>query len=109
MNNKKEKTLSIIKLLYILSMLVVVITLPLALILKPLLYVSLSFIGVVIVLYIIIHVLRSKYYEYTCPACKNKFSISFGTDITSFNSGVGTKVLVCPKCNTKEVMKQNLK
>lgn len=64
-----------------------------------------GFLVVVLVLYFTIHLLRSKIYVYTCPKCQHQFQISIGKDITSYNAQIGGKVLVCPKCGVKEVMK----
>lgn len=105
----KLKILRIIKWIYVI--LIAIFALGFIFIIKYqwCLYVLLSFFIVIISLYLIIHLLRSKIYIYTCPNCQHEFTISFIKDISAYNSSIGTKVLVCPKCSIKEVMKAKIK
>ena len=107
--NPFEKLLRLLKLLYMLCIVLAIIIFPISLFFKPLLYVTVVYVVLIFMFYFAIHILRSKIYEYTCPKCNHKFGISFTKDITSFNSGADSKVLVCPNCCVKEIMKQNLK
>ena len=108
---KKEKILNIIKIIYLALILIFVIGFFLIFIIRHswYIYMLIGFFVVIISLYLTIHIMRSKMYIYTCPNCNHHFSISVLKDITSYNSGIGTKVLVCPNCGTKEVMKAKLK
>lgn len=107
----KVKLLNIIKLTYLSLILLFIINFILVLILqnKLLLYISLGLFGLIIILYIVYHIIRAKNYIYQCPKCKEEFKISFFNDITSYNAAQGKKVLVCPKCNVKEVMEGKIK
>lgn len=105
----KEKTLTILKMIYFMMIVLSPIIFILTLVLTLPIWILLIYFVLVIILYIIIHIVRSIHYVYTCPNCKNEFKINFIKDITSFNAKVGAKVLVCPNCNTKEVMNSKFK
>lgn len=105
----KEKTVTILKMIYFMMIAFSPIIFILTLVLSLPIWTLLIYFIVVIILYIIIHIVRSIHYIYTCPNCKNEFKINVIKDITSFNAKAGAKVLVCPNCNTKEVMNSKLK
>lgn len=66
---------------------------------------EISIVVLILVIYLLMHILRSITYSYKCPKCNHKFKINFIKDITAYNAAPGAKVLVCPKCGEKEVMK----
>lgn len=108
---RKLQILTIIKIIYLTLILLFLIDFVLVLILQnmALLIVSIVMILIIISLYVAYHLLRVKIYQYQCPKCKHSFSISFVKDITSYNAGDSKKVLVCPNCNIKEIMKASVK
>lgn len=108
---KKSKILNVIKIVYLSIICLFIINFILVLILQKnwLLYTSIGLLMLVIVLYITIHIVHAKNYIYKCPKCGEEFKISFIKDITSYNAGVERKVLICSKCNTKEVMQGKIK
>lgn len=105
----KEKGLTILKLIYFILILIFPITFILTLILSLSIWIIVVYFLLVIVLYLIIHIARSVHYVYICPNCKTEFKINVVKDITSFNAKAGAKVLVCPTCDTKEVMQSRFK
>lgn len=105
----KEKTLTILKMIYFIMIVFSPIIFILTLVLSLPIWTLLIYFILVIILYIIIHIIRSIHYTYTCPNCKNEFKINVFKDISAFNAKAGAKVLVCPKCNTKEVMHSKIK
>lgn len=107
----KLKLLNIIKLVLLSLTMLFIINFVLVLIIQKnlLLYISLGLLVLTCALYVIYHILRAKNYIYKCPKCKEEFKISFFYDITSYNASLGKKVLVCPKCNVKEVMEGKIK
>ena len=104
--NKKIKALNILKWIYLILIATFVLGFVFLIKYKIILYVLAIYLPLIIILYLTIHILRIKTYSYKCPICNHVFKISLGKDITSYNAGIGMKVLVCPKCNTKEVMKE---
>lgn len=107
--SKKELTLLILKICTLLLMVAFLISFVFLLRLKTVgLIISVIMIVIVFILYITMHIIRSKTYSYTCPKCTYKFEISPLKDITSFHAGEGARVLICPKCHIKEVMKPSL-
>ena len=107
--NKKVKIINILKLIYVFLILLFIVGFIFLIKYKIILYILAIYLPLILGLYLAIHVLRIKTYSYKCPCCNHIFDISLTKDIMSYNSGIGTKVLVCPKCNTKEVMKETLK
>lgn len=105
----KEKTLTILKMIYFIMIVLSPILFILTLVLSLPIWTLLIYFILVIILYIIIHILRSIHYTYTCPNCKTEFKINVFKDISAFNAKAGAKVLVCPNCNTKEVMNSKFK
>ena len=101
----KNKILKIIKWIYLAVIMIFVFGFIFIITYQWCLYVLLGFLIVVLSLYLTIHILRMKIYLYTFPKCHYEFQISFLKDITSYNAGIDAKVLVCPKCALKEVMK----
>ena len=104
--DKKIKLINILKLIYFALIVVFVLGFVFLIKYKIILYVLAVYLPLIIGLYLAIHILRIKTYSYKCPSCNHVFKISLSKDIMSYNSGIGMKVLICPKCNTKEVMKE---
>lgn len=104
--DKKIKLINILKLIYFALIFVFIVGFVFLIKFKIILYVLAIYLPLIIGLYFAIHILRIKTYSYKCPSCNHVFKISLSKDIVSYNSGIGMKVLVCPKCNTKEVMKE---
>lgn len=107
MNN--ERKIIILKLIYFIMICLFPITFIFTLLLTWPIWILMIYVGVVIVLYLLIHLFRSFTYVYTCPACKKEFRIHVIKDITTYNAKHGAKVLVCPECGTKEVMVSKVK
>lgn len=99
-----EKRIRIVKWIYFIVICLSPITFLFTLVLAWPVWILAIYFGIVILLYIVIHIFRSIAYVYTCPACKAKFKISFMKDITAYNAKTGAKVLVCPTCGVKDVM-----
>ncbi len=107
--SKKEKALKIIKIIYLL--LIIIFLVSFVFIIRYKWGVFLAIVGFIsiIVLYFVIHFIHKKIYNYTCPSCHQSFQIDIFKDITSYNVGSNAKILICPYCKTKEVMKASLK
>lgn len=99
--NKKPQI--IIKIIFLALILLFPVFTILQLVLKFPIYVSFIYLGVVIFVYLLTHIINSLTNEYQCKKCKHIFKISFITDITAYNAKPGAKVLTCPKCENKEV------
>ncbi|MCM1260932.1 MAG: hypothetical protein NC182_07380 [Prevotella sp.] len=95
--------------IYLISIVVFPVTFILLLVFQLSIWILLIYLCYVIVLYFIIHLLHTKIYIYVCPSCHQEFSISLWKDISAYNAKVGAKVLICPHCETKEVMESKQK
>lgn len=107
MNN--EKRIIILKWIYFIMICVSPFMFVFTLLFNWSIWFLVIYLGVVILFYLTIHILRALTYVYICPICKNEFKIHFIKDITAYNAKTGAKVLVCPKCGTKEVMHSKVK
>lgn len=101
---KLDKATLIFKSIYFISIFLFPILVILTLVLKWPIWISFAYVGFVIALYLIVHIIHTMKYHYICPKCNTRFKISLIKDITAYNAKPGAKVLVCPKCNIKEVM-----
>ncbi len=105
----KEKILNIIKFIYFILILISPITFIFTIVLAWPIWILGIYLGVVLAIYLMIHIIRVKTYVYICPKCNYEFGINILKDISSYNAKTGAKVLTCPNCNTKEVMQSKLK
>lgn len=62
---------------------------------------------VVLLLLLIYH--HSSKYDYICPSCNKRFSITFFQDMFSLNNGKKGKYLRCPYCNQKNWIQEKIK
>ena len=62
---------------------------------------------VVLLLLLIYH--HSSKYNYICPSCNKRFSITFFQDMFSLNNGKKGKYLRCPYCNQKNWIQEKIK
>ena len=69
----------------------------------------LVFLGVLVLGYIGMGIVRSKCNMYTCPNCEHKFSISAFRDIFSRSGGRLGKKLKCPHCGNENYMPEESK
>ncbi len=100
-----KKLINILKISLISLMLIFLISFIFLLQVNWGVYLIVSLLILIFVIYLLIHIFRSKTVIYKCKDCNCEFKISFVKDITSYNAGPNMKVLVCPNCNIKEVMK----
>lgn len=100
-----KKIINTLKFIFILLIVVLLISFVFIIRYNWGLYVTISLVVIILGLYLAIHILRSISLSYKCPKCNHNFKINFIKDITSFNAGIEAKVLICPKCKAKEVMK----
>lgn len=69
----------------------------------------LSFIGVLVLGYVGMGIVRSLCIVYCCPKCGHRFSISAFRDIFSKSGGKLGKKLKCPSCSNEEYMPEEFK
>lgn len=103
---KKTEKIQIIYLLTYVGLLFINLVL---LFIFPGLVTILTFLGILILGYIGMGIVRSKCNTYTCPSCKHKFSISAFQDIFSKSGGTLGKKLKCPNCGNTEYMPEESK
>lgn len=105
----KAKILTIVKFIYFIAICLSPIVFVCILIWNLPIWVLLINIGIVLFLYILIHIIHTVTSIYVCPNCRKEFKINFIKDITAYNAKAKAKVLVCPNCGTKEVMSEKEK
>lgn len=101
---KQDKAILVLKIIYFICICLFPILILLTILLKWPLRITFIYVGVVIILYLVVHIIHAKNYQYICPKCNKRFRISVFKDITAYNAKPGAKVLVCPNCGVKEVM-----
>ena len=107
--SKEEKIIQVLKIIFLVLIIIFVSTFVFLIKYHWTAYLYLALFIIIMACYITIHILKSKIYIYTCPKCQHQFKISFFKDVTAYNAGNLSKILVCPHCGIKEVMKASVK
>ena len=103
---KKTEKIQLIYVLTYVSLLLIGLVL---LFIFPGLVSVLCFIGVLVLGYIGMGIVRSKCNTYTCPHCEHRFSISAFRDLFSRSGGRLGKKLKCPNCGNVNYMPEEAK
>lgn len=101
-----NKTIKILRIILLILMLAFLISFAFILKYSWSIYLIIATLLAIFILYFTINYLRNKNISYICNNCNHQFKISLFQSITSLNASKNSKVLICPNCHIKDIMKE---